>query len=76
MLLARSSPFSPVALCSAGDSLVVNILAGDLFSNRDNEVLFKGITACLWLKEKRCQMIVSFVTAFTFYACDFEESGL
>lgn len=38
-----------------------------LFSNRD-EALFTEIAACTWQKEKKFQMIVSFVIMFTFYA--------
>lgn len=59
MINTRTSPFSPVALCRRSQSLL-NTLVGDFSPAEIYNALFKEITACLWLKEKKCQMIVSF----------------
>ena len=59
MINTRTSPFSPVALCRRSQSFL-NTLVGDFSPAEIYNALFKEITACLWLKEKRCQMIVSF----------------
>ena len=59
MINTRTSPFSPVALCRRSQSFL-NTLVGDFSPAEIYNALFKEITVCLWLKEKRCQMIVSF----------------
>ena len=58
MINTRTSPFSPVALCRRSQSFLT--LVGDFSPAEIYNASFKEITACLWLKEKRCQMIVSF----------------
>ena len=63
MTNTRTSPFSPVAHCRRSQSFL-NTLVGDFFPAVIYNALFKEITACLWLKEKRCQMIVSFAYVF------------
>ena len=63
MINTRTSPFSPVALCRRSQSLL-NTLVGDFSPAVIYNASFKEITACLWLKEKRCQMIVSFAYVF------------
>ena len=63
MINTRTSPFSPVALCGRSQSFL-NTLVGDFSPVEIYNALFKEITACLWLKEKRCQMIVSFAYVF------------
>lgn len=59
MINTRTSPFSPVALCRRSQSYL-NILVGDFSPVEIYNALFKEITACLWLKGKRCHLIVSF----------------
>ena len=63
MINTRTSPFSPVALCRRSQSFL-NTLVGDFSPAVIYNASFKEITACLWLKEKRCQMIVSFAYVF------------
>ena len=63
MINTRISPFSPVALCRRSQSFL-NTLVGDFSPAVIYNASFKEITACLWLKEKRCQMIVSFAYVF------------
>lgn len=63
MINTRISPFSPVALCRRSQSFL-NTLVGDFSPAEIYNASFKEITACLWLKEKRCQMIVSFAYVF------------
>ena len=63
MINTRTSPFSPVALCRRSQSFP-NTLVGDFSPAVIYNASFKEITACLWLKEKGCQMIVSFAYVF------------
>ena len=63
MINTRTSPFSPVALCRRSQSFL-NTLVGDFSPAEIYNASFKEVTACLWLKEKRCQMIVSFAYVF------------
>ena len=63
MINTRTSSFSPVALCRRSQSFL-NTLVGDFSPAEIYNASFKEITACLWLKEKRCQMIVSFAYVF------------
>ena len=63
MINTRTNPFSPVALCRRSQSFL-NTLVGDFSPAVIYNASFKEITACLWLKEKRCQMIVSFAYVF------------
>ena len=63
MINTRTTPFSPVTLCWRSQSFL-NTLVGDFPPAEIYNASFKEITACLWLKEKRCQMIVSFAYVF------------